>query len=336
MRAENNQIPEIIYNISDHMSKIIRHQENILKFLDTKSFINSTSDDTKKIINDILPSLDHLPSIMCLTLLNAQCKENNLKMHGYYVASGIDMIMIIVLISDNREYYEEIYGKNEIENLVNEIISWYYWSISQNIRTLVMNGCDNNKACKTFSKCIEMSIKYITEITKKTEYKSKSRMKKTDIYAYKFGDDHFEKYKMKRRLNNDTIKKNTDEKYGSICSLAMVMGWLLGLGDETKICRFENVGKNIGMMMKICNDFRNVARDIMHGKISLNYIVNNGIKEGYSELIEAKAVFIEESMKADIFTKTMNEIIEEIVNSVNKNVENVVVTMEYEYDTCSE
>ena len=95
----------------NNMNRIDKYQDNINKFLLNKSFINKLSKNTKKILDDLLSQSDHITAILCLTILNNQCKKFNLKLHGYYIASGIDVMMLVAKVCTNRHYYDNKYGK---------------------------------------------------------------------------------------------------------------------------------------------------------------------------------------------------------------------------------
>src|SRR5271154_3409490 len=104
------------------MSRISRYQEGILKFLKTKSFINETTDTTKNILYDLLELSDHIPAILCLTILNNQCKKYDIKIHGYYLASGIDVLMLMAKVCSSRDYFENKFGQVAVDNMIMEVI----------------------------------------------------------------------------------------------------------------------------------------------------------------------------------------------------------------------
>ena len=57
------------------MSRISRYQQTIKKFIQTREIIEKTSDYTREILNNMLESHDYIPGILCLTILNNQCKK---------------------------------------------------------------------------------------------------------------------------------------------------------------------------------------------------------------------------------------------------------------------
>lgn len=328
------------------MSRISKYQEGILKFLKTKSFIAETSQSTRNILLELIESSDHIPAILCLTILNIQCKKYDLKIHGYYLASGINALMAIAKVCSNREHYDNKYGRTDVDNMIMEVVSSFYRCITQNIETLRLSK-DGDINPKLAQICIEYSAKMIPLITKKIDYDSQKKMKKTDILAMKIDKSTYVNYKKKNQLDKTTLINDMRDRYGSVCKMAMSLGWILGQGDESSfnkikdlsdektVAKLERLGELMGKFLKIHDDFKYMERDIKVGRFSLNYVVNYGIKEAYGELIEAKADFLEGSMILGVETRTSKEIIDMIVKNIDTIVKDVSVDIETEYDDVS-
>lgn len=328
------------------MSRISKYQDGILKFLKTKSFINETTEQTKTILYELLELSDHIPAVLCLTILNNQCKKFDIKIHGYYLASGIDVIMLIAKVCSSRDYFDHKFGQAAIDNVIMEVTNSFYKCITQNIETLRMSK-NGNVNVKLIQLCIEYAAKYIPLITQKGSYGSLAKMKKTDLFCLNITDSDYLHYKKKNMLNKDLLLDDMVKRYGSVCKLAMSLGWILGQGDEAiyskirdlseekTISKLENLGDFMGKFLKLHDDFRFIERDIRIGRFSLNYVINYGIKEAYIELIESKANYIEGSMLLGVETKTSKEIIDMIVRNIDDIVKDVSVDMETQYDDVS-
>jgi hypothetical protein len=328
------------------MSKISRYQEGIIKFLKTKSFINDTTETTKNILLELIESSDHVPAILCLTVLNNQCKKYDLKIHGYYLATGIDALMVVARVSCNRDYYDEKYGQNVMDNMIMEVTSSFYKCITQNIETLRLSK-NNDISIKLTQLCIEYSARMIPLITKKNTYDSKMKMKKTDILAMGFDNNTYSLYKKKNKLEKTFLFEDTKDRYGSVCKMAMSLGWIIGQGDETAfnrlktlsdektIAKLEGLGELMGKFLKIHDDFVFMERDIKTGRFSLNYVVNYGIKEAYSELVESRAEFTEGSIILGVGTRTSREIIDMVIKNIDEIVKDVSVDINTQYDDVS-
>lgn len=316
------------------MSRINRYQEGILKFIKTKSFINRTSPRTKDILYELLELSDHIPAILCLTILNNLCKKSDFKIHGYYLAAGIDVMMLMAKVCNNRDYFEDKYGINSIDNMIVEVNSWFYACIASNIETLRLgkNGKINHNVSQL---CIEYATKYLYQITQKHTYVSNEKMKKTDLLCMKLSNNQINSYKHKNKLEKEILMNEIYMRYGSVCKLSLCLSWIIGQGDIKKLAQLERLGNQIGMFLKIYDDFRYLERDLLKGEKSLNYIVNYGIKEAYIELIESKTSFIEGTLRLEINTKTSKEIIDMIVREIDFIVKDVSVDLESQYDDIS-
>jgi hypothetical protein len=324
--------------------KISKYQDSILKFLKTKSFLNETTEPTKKILLELIEESDHIPGILCLTILGKQREKCDTKVHGHYIASGIDMLMIVAKIASNRDYYRNTYGETNVNNLIMEVTVNFYKCVSQNIDTLRLskNGVLNSKIMQL---CVEYSTKMIPGIIRNENMTSEAKMKKTDLLCMtSINNEMYDLYKTKNRIDKEVIFEDIKDRYGSVCKLAMCLGWIIGQGDDgtnlkvkdlssdKNIMKLEVLGDYIGTFLKIHDDFNNIERDIKHGKITTNYVINNGIKEAYNELIDSKANFLEESIKLKVDSKASKEIMDIIVRNVDIIVKDVSVDMDTDYD----
>ena len=328
------------------MSRISKYHSDILKFLKTKSFINDTSEKTKTILFELLETTEHIPAILCLTILNNQCKKYDIKIHGYYLASGVDVLMILAQVCSSRDYYDDKYGQIYIDNMIMEAVSAFYRCITQNIETLRLskNGNINTKLTQL---CIEYASKFIHLITQKNIYNSTTKMIKTDLFCFDINDKDYVMYKQKNKLTKNILTNDMSNRYGSVCKLALCLGWILGQGDdscinklkdlsdEPIIAKLEKLGDHVGRFLKLHDDFKYIGRDIKIGRFSLNYVINYGIKEGYIELTEAKAKFIEGAMMVGVETKTSKEIMTMIVRNVDIIMKDTSVDLDTQYDDVS-
>lgn len=328
------------------MNRINKYQESILDFLKKRSFINDMSKTTKTIIHELIDNhTDHFSAILCLTILKCQCYKNSIRTHGYYIASGIDILMIIAKICSCRGYYDKQYGALAVDNLIMESTMLFYKCITQNIETLRLSKSEpvNPKLAQL---CIEYAAKMLPEITFKQAYDSDEKMKKTDLFCFDINSDLYSMYKTKNKLDRHVILKDTIRRYGSVCKLALCIGWTFGQNDndlsklksleeDTMVRHMESLSEHIGIFLKIYDDFTHYERDIAVGTNSLNYILNYGIKEAYTEMMEAKTNFIAGSMTLGIDTKTSKEIIDFIVKKISIIVKDVSVDMETSYDDVS-
>ena len=74
-------------NIYYNMSRIERYQDGINNFIINK--INIEESIKKKILDS-----DHLLGIIMASIINLNTKKTNYKVHGYYTAAGIDLLLL--------------------------------------------------------------------------------------------------------------------------------------------------------------------------------------------------------------------------------------------------
>lgn len=316
------------------MSRIIKYRETLRKFMMTKSFLLKISGESRKILDSLLFSSDNLPGIITLTILNSQCKKNNIKIHGYYLATAIECLMQCCRINSNRHYYKTIYGADNLDNLYSEVIGWVHWSVAENIETLRLSNPSFDP--RIISVSIEYCLKFIPNILKKEELHSSLPMKKTDIFCYDFPDHtYINAYKQKNRIEKNILKKNIDQKYGAVISLGCCIAWLIGGGGRSELSVMEKIGRNIGMFLKMAEDLTTIERDTITPSNSLNYVVNYGIKEAYSEFTIAKISFVEDMLMLNIDSKTIRDVLESVMESVDGSMNDISVDMLTQYDDCT-
>ena len=323
-----------------------RYIEGITNFWLTKSQLFLTN-STKIIINDFMkdPVL-FIPSVLTLSVLNNQCKKNNVKVHGYNLAVSISILHIVAIINCNRFFYETVYSSIDIDNMIMESVNFFYKCLSLTIDIIRVNK-NGNLNSKLLQLCIEYSAKCITQITYKHNIVSTDKMKKTDLFCLESCEKKYDEYKKMYRVKNETILECIKSTYGNVCKLGMCLGWIIGnnnetlvmklkeLNDNKHILHIEKIGENFGKFIKLHDDFINIEKDISGLKHTLNYVVNNGIKESYTEMIETKTSLIEGSMKMGIDTKTNKEVIDSLMENIKNTVKDVSVDMNTSYDDVS-
>lgn len=317
------------------MSRIVRYQESISRFLKTKSCFSKTIKDSKS-YDDIINTTNHLTPIVLLTILNNQYKKKNFKTHhGYYMASGIDILMTVANICDNELYYKTKFGIKAVNDFVSEMPFLVFYCLSQNIETLE-TIIDKDKIIKMYHQSLTQLQSKISKIIQRPELIGVSSMKKTDIIKFHFSNKQLiqTKYKKLKKIDRDILINYVDQKYGFVCQTAFTMGWLLGLGDEKMIPNLERLGTHLGLMFKIANDFTFLERDIEYSdKVSYNLIVNYGIHECFSLFMESKIKLLNGCLSMNIFTSTMKEIVDHIERQFDVCLKNTDIELNSVYSS---
>lgn len=319
------------------MSRISRYQESISRFIKTKSCYSDTIKSSNNLEN-IINLNDHETSIILLTILNGQYKKKNLKSHhGYYMASGVDLMLTVVMINDNIKYFEGKFGKNVIKNFISQAPIYVSECLSQNIETLE-NILDKDKVIKVQRKIHSFLHKKLLDIARQDEMKSTEKVHKLDIIKHKFNNKNLinDKYRKLSLIDKDKLVDYVERTYGSVCQCAFVLGWLLGLGDEKMISNFERLGTHLGILIKLSNDFRNLERDIeISDGTTYNLIANYGIHECFKLFDESKLKLLEGCLLLDVYNITIKEVIDHIEKKFDDRLKNTDLELASKYSSFS-
>lgn len=320
------------------MSRISRYQDNIDSFLKRKSCITKMNNSNYNIVTNILDQCDHLSSLLLLTVLNSQCKKKHLKLvHGYFMACGIDIMMLLNRINDNRAQYEENHGKDKMINLKMELLQMITMCLTRNIDT-VQSNMDKQTTLKISQACHNYLSGKIYDICKYDSFVADKKMKKFDVMNYNFDNKSSIMTKLGKmyRIDKDTLVTYVESHYGNACKSAAVLGWLLGDGDEKSISTLEDIGSQFGMILKIQYDFVNLENDIkLCNKTTTNLLVNMGVQECHAMFMESKIKFIEGCMKLNIYTNTAKEMIDLIESKIDACLEKSTLDMKSIYSSFS-
>jgi len=297
------------------MSRVPRYLATITNFMTTKSCISKILNENN-IFLDIITQSDHLLSIILLSILSKQSEHhtnNDVKgRHGYFIATSIDIMMVIANIFNNKIYYDAMYDKHNIDEFLLSMSIYIFKGLTQNIKTIQPVNNDDKKTLELFYEMHEIIQNCLDMLYKHTPCVTHINKKKHDIIKYNFIDKTLIKNKFYKLnlLDKNTLISFAKEKYGCVCKCAIMCGWLLGGGDKNKIKDLEELGNTFAIMFKLAYDFLNVERDLEHSDIySHNFIINIGIHESFCMFMETKAEVLRGCMTFDVFTSTIKEIV---------------------------
>lgn len=319
------------------MSRISRYQESMGKFIKNKSYITSLEGNMRINIYDLLKNSDNMMPIIMLTVLNSQSKKNGYSLHGYYMGCGMEMIMTIVKLLDNKIYHSINYDEKNIQKIVSKLTSVINICLTQNIE-YIQNMFPKEKVIKIFCYANKLINTKIFDICEEDNMDICKNIKKTDLLKYSFQNIKNPENTISsiKQIKVSDMENYIDKKYGSMCQLAMILGWLLGSGDDKTIGTLEKLGKYLGFMLKISYDFENVERDLCHNnKSSHNYVINYGIQNGFELFIDNKVKFVEGCMSLDIYTNTMKEILDLIEEKIDAFIDNTSPELKSQYTISS-
>ncbi|AYV84107.1 MAG: hypothetical protein Hyperionvirus17_27 [Hyperionvirus sp.] len=319
------------------MSRISRYQESIQRFIINKSSVNDLEKSVKDNIFEIVNEFDHVVSIMLLTVIKNQGNKNNLTLNGYYMASGIEMMMLIATLQDREKRYNKRYSAEKRMNMIYELVGQINVSLSMNIDSLQSHfgaAGGKEKILKVFHKCVKLVNGKLVKLLVVDAYELGGKIKTTDLVNYHFGD--LEKVKQRlvllSQVKEGSFMGGMNNKYGSVCQLAVVLGWILGGGDDKSISSLEKVGTYLANIIKLTNDFINLEQDILDAELySKNYIINYGFQNAFEFFVESKEKFIEACIVLDIYTNTVKEIVDLLENKVDSVIDKSSPDMKSHY-----
>jgi hypothetical protein len=318
------------------MSRITRYQESIDKFIKNKLNLIYDYDDNK-FVYDNLKNSNHLCGIILSTILNTNIKKSCFKIHGYYMAIGIDILLLIVKINSNYLYYYNLLG-DKLNNIILHLQLGVYKAFQLNL-----DGYKSSKSNDVVN-IILFTMNYLNtlliDILKTYKFQSNKKMIKSDILSIDDINTKDNKDKLQKliRIEEEELMIYTKNTYGNIGKLCIILGWVLGGGNINKdtLCKLESLGESFGLIYKICSDYMNVQNDINNtSKYSTNVLINVGINDSFSVFNDMKSKFIEDALILNLFTHTTKEVIDTLENKIDKCLSKSKIDMKSTYSSFS-
>ena len=342
----------------NNKTRISRYQASLNNYI-KKSCVYNIQNDLDKLISEILDrNSDNIVPIILLTILNSQCKKNNLSLHGYFIATSIELIVLLCKIMDNNTYFQQEYQikHHMITNITNKIQVYINKCVAQNIN-YISSHIDKERLsmlCLTVNEVINENIFEIINHHDfmYDEVSYDSYINKTDLTKFTFSDKKIVKSLKKiKKIKKEYFLKYIQIKYGNLGYLILYFSWIFGLNIENinniknnfktqkgNIITDKNniilrkLGIVLGNLIKILNDFENVERDIKYSNgYCYNYVVNFGIQEAFEFFVINKTKFIEGCISNDIYTNTIKEVIDHMERKVDIFLNNVSLDLKTEY-----
>lgn len=303
------------------MSRIFRYQDSFRKFIKTKSCIAKIDVDIsgKEIQNKLFSMIDssnNVVGILLLTILNNQGKKTKMNvLHGYHIASGLELLLCATMMVDYKKEYYTKFGKNIVNDILNRICSYVNISLLNNIELLqdTYTSVNYGKLIKIIYTLVKIVNSKIHKILHMPTFEYEGFITKTDTIKYKFNDMNEAKNKIKKlkKIKKDNLDSFVSDTYGVVGQLVLINGWILGGGDDKIIPQLEKMGTQFGYILKTVQDFLNIENDLDNAKIhSKNTIINNGFQISFETFIENKHKFIEGCIRYNMYTNTVKEIID--------------------------
>jgi hypothetical protein len=304
-------------------SRLERYQQSFNKFIDKLSIIHNREDEN--IFRNLIGEHNHFVPISLLTVNNHQQKINKIKTNNCYnMAFGIELLHVLIDIIDVEKkfaYNKHNLSLSQIHSMHSSIISMVYNSLLPNI----MSSLSSHETPK-IALCCNCIHEKITSLINmhNIEYPSKfSFLTHGDLFKYHFVNQSCsEKLLSVKLIPKDVIINYIISSYGSICKLALILGWILGGGSDQMITNLDRIGYHFAIMLKLSHDFSHIENDILslHNGFSLNYVINFGLQDAFELFDDSKKKFNEGLMLLEISSPTLKE----IVNIIDTHVNNII------------
>jgi len=291
------------------MNRIQKYQDSIDRFFKNKSYLTHLNNSKEcEAITDSIKKNNFLVTILLLTITNNINKKNKIHQHGYYIGSSMELLF---LLSRNREK-ENIF--NLEKNLLIKINSLANILLIQNLE-LSSVVLSKEKLLKNYNSSIKLlNTEIISVLDEKINYNENKKVS-DEIINYNFKNSESVKKQLKRinQINKEELIKYIEKKYCSIIELAVVFTWNLAGGNENLVKFIQKIGYYFGFLTKIFFDILEIESDINmenDKKYTTNILINFGIQETFELFMNYKKKFIELTMKLDLFSNTIKELID--------------------------
>jgi hypothetical protein len=321
------------------MSRVSRYHDSFKAFINKRSCLSDVQgSDVYESIQSHLKDNQYILPILMLTITNNQNKKNKVSFLGYYAASGIEFLRIFLELSNYRDYYIHEYGIDKYCRITNLLIMWCMKSWHQNMDAVKRHLSDDkiNKLYSTFTTLLnnKMGIDGLLDANPI----DKNDVTRSDLhkyYSHRNETELLNLFKEIKHIKKDDMDKMINNKMGSLSEFVVLIGWILGCGNESQSSRLIRAGKSFGIMYQIAQDFENIDRDVHRSKYGTvyNYVINCGIQESYEKFMENKHKFIEEALNLDVFSSTVKEIVDIIEGKVDLVIDETSPDLKSTYST---
>lgn len=301
------------------MNRILKYKESLLKFIRDRSclFDKSNLPDEKietTLLNRIKTSNMILP-ILFLTIMNSQNKKNNISIQGYYTASSIEFAELLFYFLEHKDEVLMNLNHNLYEKMLKYLILCTNRSIYQNLDSInrFLQPTNFTTIFINIMSIYNDNISYQNLLADiKLEYSETKPNKDLEKWYIKDNQALKQAFNTIKQIKRETFMNYINKKIGSLCEMALCMGWILGGGEPSELPKIRKISRYFTMIYKLARDFCTIDDDLKNAKngVTWNYIINYGLQESYELFMHNKQKFIQETMMIDIYTTTIKEIID--------------------------
>jgi hypothetical protein len=310
------------------MSRLIRYKESLSRFINEKSSILKSLPDDSVIphMQHKIKDSDYILSILFLTTMNSQNKRNKVLMQGYYIASGIEMLQLLLDLIEHEHDIVEKYNQNIYHKLTNFLIIISQKMVCMNLDSVKrflspeLTGTVFLNIMSHYNDAISYNTLFRENLIEVTDGAPHQ-----DLLRWYIKDDTElqNKFSELKQVNRESLTNYINNKIGTLCELAVCLGWMIGCGEDKDLSKVKKISKYFTMFYALSKNFMTIEEDIKNSKnrICLNYVVNFGLQDSYELFMYNKEKFIEETMILDIYTSTVKEIVDYVESRVDQIID---------------
>jgi hypothetical protein len=308
------------------MSRLCRYKESLQQFINKRSCIfdknKIQNPNIESIIYNKIKDCDLFLPIMLLTIMNNQNKKNSKSIQGYYAATSMQILFVLIDVMENKDDYD----KDLYKDLTEYLITSSSYSLYQNLET-VKDNFSGDIASDILINSLKIFHDNVSNLNmlSRNNFEILNQSPCDDVKNWYIKDDesltnHFDKLKV---ISKKSYKEYINKKIESLCQTTFQIGWLIGCGNQKEIKKIKKVATSFCYIYKLSIDFANLENDIRNTKneVSTNFVVNFGLQNSYEIFMEHKHKFIEGAMTLNLFTSTIKEILNHIETSVDEVIE---------------
>lgn len=308
------------------MNKLEKYRKSLNDFISKNEDIIDINDKYDNIIKENIDKNLYEP-IIALAILGKHTKKNEIILHGYHIATCIEMIYILIKIVENNKKYIKKFGNDIYSVIIVKIISIINRSLLENIDSMILAYNDNkNNKKKTIFKppylLLQILNVKITEIIKEINFVPvKNNVK--ELHKIHFEDEKIKEIALKNKIiDKSQLDEYINTRYCKLCELAILFGLVIGSCNSNNISELELMSKTLGTMIKIARDFKNIENDIKESNgITLNVVLNLGLTKSFDLYQKNKVKFNTIKHDSEFMTPTIKEIISNLDESIDELID---------------
>ena len=245
-----------------------------------------------------------------LTILNSQNRLNKVSINGYHNVVLIELLLVYRKLLINKEKYIKKFKETYYE-LREVIVMLCYLHLQANIDSIKDNvSKDKYIDISSYSNNILNNV--LLSLQNRNVIQNDNYKLKHDLATsyYKDNKPKLKQLSLVRQINKTKLLEEIKTNHNVIYELSSMFGWIYGLGDKRRIDKIRKIGDLYGMLVYISDNFANIDNDLnnLYDNSTYNFVINYGLQASYELYLEKKQLFVENLLKIELSSNTINEL----------------------------